>query len=133
MALMTAKSSGGKSGLAPAARPVREGEVAARPPLPPRPNGIRVESERPTGVGIGEVGPLVKSEGQFGPLAQVERGGAASDETPSFREKAAGEMGAVRREGAGHGGGPNETIGERITDALSHYTRTPDRQPLSQL
>ena len=42
-ALTTARSRGGKSGLATAARLIGQGEVTARPTMPPETHGVRMQ------------------------------------------------------------------------------------------
>ena len=95
IALMTASSWGGKFGLAAPPRLVLEREISLGPSLPPKPDGIGVESDAGRGLGIGQERLVVKEEGQFGSLTELIAGGATVDQGLGLCQELGREFGAI--------------------------------------
>jgi hypothetical protein len=67
------------------------------PSLPPKPDGIGVESDAGGGLGVGQERLMAKEEGQFGSLTQLIVGGTTVDQGLGLSQELGREFGPVGR------------------------------------
>ena len=103
IALTSARSQGGKSGLSSTARPIAQRKVTASPAVSPEADRIGVQFHRGPSRGVGDLRRLVKQEGQSSPLVLSVRGRPPADKDPTEFKKLDWKRGTVLSGGARHG------------------------------
>src|SRR5262245_34695171 len=125
MEATTARSRGGKGGLAASPGCVGEGKSPFGPALPPAADAVGVEVEPGGEIDVGDRRALVQEQGHPRPLPQVRRRRASRDQPPGLGEELIGETRAVVRRRARHA--------TALLKEQSLYPATSARQPYTYL
>jgi hypothetical protein len=106
IACTTARSSGGKIGLAPASRFILQRKIPERPAASPTPNPIDRHVNRGGSFRVPNVRLLVQQTDQGRSLPQLKRSIALPLKALGFAQELVRERGTMRRFGAAHGWHP---------------------------
>src|SRR5262249_25953664 len=120
-ALMTARSSGGKGGLAPSAGPVVEGEAPRGPAPAPLADGVGLHPAVGRSPGVRQGRALGQGPGQLGTLGELEGDGPPTHEGPGVVQERRGETRLVSRGRPGHGMRPEVArAGRTMTSPVAY-------------
>src|SRR5262249_3223954 len=105
-ALTTARSRGGKSGLATSASLIGQGEVTACPAVSPEPHRIRMQLDRSCSCNVRDRRAFMEEQNKPSPLVLAVAHGSPTDKAPALIKELGGERGLALGHGARHGATP---------------------------